>query len=246
MLHRAAGCPGGLTIFSGGCYKRRGPRERHGGRSASARNSRLPDVQDRGHPDPGWERPGLSILPPTLPDRRRHPGHARGGGDRPARGSSLSPAKRREPRVDRARASELAARFPEIPLLVVGDLMIDRYLWGSVSRISPEAPVPVVRGLVVSDSAKGGISADLLASVLPEAARRRLPVVVDPKVRLFPHYRPATVVTPNTREAMEAAGLPARTEEEFDVLGRRLLHLLDSPHVLITRGERGMLLVGGD
>ncbi|MBF0622674.1 MAG: D-glycero-beta-D-manno-heptose-7-phosphate kinase [Magnetococcales bacterium] len=29
--------------------------------------------------------------------------------------------------------------------MVIGDLMLDRYLWGSVSRISPEAPVPVVR-----------------------------------------------------------------------------------------------------
>ena len=31
-------------------------------------------------------------------------------------------------------------------LLVLGDLMVDRYLWGQVERISPEAPVPVVRG----------------------------------------------------------------------------------------------------
>lgn len=30
------------------------------------------------------------------------------------------------------------------PVLIVGDVMIDRYLTGSVSRISPEAPVPVV------------------------------------------------------------------------------------------------------
>ncbi|HVB58993.1 MAG TPA: D-glycero-beta-D-manno-heptose-7-phosphate kinase [Candidatus Acidoferrales bacterium] len=30
-------------------------------------------------------------------------------------------------------------------LLVIGDLMLDRYLWGAVDRISPEAPVPVVR-----------------------------------------------------------------------------------------------------
>ena len=29
--------------------------------------------------------------------------------------------------------------------LVIGDLMLDRYLWGQVERISPEAPVPVVR-----------------------------------------------------------------------------------------------------
>jgi D-beta-D-heptose 7-phosphate kinase / D-beta-D-heptose 1-phosphate adenosyltransferase len=30
-------------------------------------------------------------------------------------------------------------------VLVVGDLMLDAYLWGDVSRISPEAPVPVVK-----------------------------------------------------------------------------------------------------
>lgn len=31
------------------------------------------------------------------------------------------------------------------PIIVIGDVMLDRYIWGEVSRISPEAPVPVVR-----------------------------------------------------------------------------------------------------
>ena len=35
-------------------------------------------------------------------------------------------------------------QFKQIRALVIGDLMIDEYLWGSVDRISPEAPVPVV------------------------------------------------------------------------------------------------------
>jgi rfaE bifunctional protein kinase chain/domain len=35
-------------------------------------------------------------------------------------------------------------RFPGRRVLVVGDLMLDEYVWGSVRRISPEAPVPVV------------------------------------------------------------------------------------------------------
>lgn len=35
--------------------------------------------------------------------------------------------------------------FSALTVLVVGDLMLDRYLWGDVERISPEAPVPVVR-----------------------------------------------------------------------------------------------------
>lgn len=39
----------------------------------------------------------------------------------------------------------LLHRFPEQRILVVGDLMLDRYLWGAATRISPEAPVPVVR-----------------------------------------------------------------------------------------------------
>src|SRR5580704_9259309 len=30
-------------------------------------------------------------------------------------------------------------------VLVIGDLMLDRYLWGMVEKVSPEAPVPVVR-----------------------------------------------------------------------------------------------------
>ena len=34
--------------------------------------------------------------------------------------------------------------FQNLKALVIGDLMIDEYLWGSVDRISPEAPVPVV------------------------------------------------------------------------------------------------------
>jgi D-beta-D-heptose 7-phosphate kinase/D-beta-D-heptose 1-phosphate adenosyltransferase len=35
--------------------------------------------------------------------------------------------------------------FSKLNILVVGDVMLDRYWWGDVSRISPEAPVPVVR-----------------------------------------------------------------------------------------------------
>jgi D-beta-D-heptose 7-phosphate kinase/D-beta-D-heptose 1-phosphate adenosyltransferase len=35
-------------------------------------------------------------------------------------------------------------RFSGVRILVVGDIMLDRFIWGDVSRISPEAPVPVV------------------------------------------------------------------------------------------------------
>jgi D-beta-D-heptose 7-phosphate kinase/D-beta-D-heptose 1-phosphate adenosyltransferase len=44
-----------------------------------------------------------------------------------------------------ARAAELIARFADQRVLVVGDVMLDRFIVGRVTRISPEAPVPVVR-----------------------------------------------------------------------------------------------------
>jgi len=40
--------------------------------------------------------------------------------------------------------SEAVRKFRGKRILVIGDLMLDRFVWGSVSRISPEAPVPVV------------------------------------------------------------------------------------------------------
>lgn len=38
----------------------------------------------------------------------------------------------------------LLERIQSLPVLVVGDIILDRYIWGKVERISPEAPVPVV------------------------------------------------------------------------------------------------------
>jgi len=39
---------------------------------------------------------------------------------------------------------KIIRRFSGVRILVVGDIMLDRFIWGRVSRISPEAPVPVV------------------------------------------------------------------------------------------------------
>ena len=42
------------------------------------------------------------------------------------------------------RVAEIVGAFQGKRVMVLGDVMLDRYLWGAVSRISPEAPVPVV------------------------------------------------------------------------------------------------------
>ena len=40
---------------------------------------------------------------------------------------------------------DLLSQFSKKHILVIGDVMLDKYIWGSVDRISPEAPVPVVK-----------------------------------------------------------------------------------------------------
>lgn len=57
---------------------------------------------------------------------------------------------------DLHRVLDLVGRgFGGVRVLVVGDLMLDKYIWGDVSRISPEAPVPVLRSVRHSDVAGG-------------------------------------------------------------------------------------------
>jgi D-beta-D-heptose 7-phosphate kinase/D-beta-D-heptose 1-phosphate adenosyltransferase len=48
------------------------------------------------------------------------------------------------PRLDRRRLERIVDEFAAVRLLVLGDLVLDEYIWGDVDRVSPEAPVPVV------------------------------------------------------------------------------------------------------
>ena len=47
-------------------------------------------------------------------------------------------------RLDARRLAKLVQSFRQLRLLVLGDVVLDEYLWGDVERVSPEAPVPVV------------------------------------------------------------------------------------------------------
>ncbi len=58
---------------------------------------------------------------------------------------------------------DILGRFQRSHLLVVGDLMLDRFIWGDVDRISPEAPVPVLR--VRSESFRLGGAANVIHNI---------------------------------------------------------------------------------
>ncbi len=57
--------------------------------------------------------------------------------------------------MEKARFDEIISRFRDKSILVIGDLMVDAYLWGNADRISPEAPVPIVH-ITETNSNPGG------------------------------------------------------------------------------------------
>jgi len=84
-----------------------------------------------------------------------------------------------------SQAKSLLDRFPSLKTLVVGDLMLDHFIWGAVSRISPEAPVPVVEvtretevaggaGNVAANMAALGAEVHLVGLVGTDASADRL------------------------------------------------------------------------
>ncbi len=54
------------------------------------------------------------------------------------------PVPKSQVQLPPGRLRELLGGFPDVHILVVGDVMLDHFIWGRVTRISPEAPVPVV------------------------------------------------------------------------------------------------------
>ena len=99
--------------------------------------------------------------------------------------------------------------------------------------------------LVISDYDKGVITPRVLKKILP-LAYRHIPVLVDPKIRNFKSYRPATLVTPNHHEALRLANLDDDNDETLHAAARAIRNRLACDAVLVTRGDRGMMLLEGD
>ncbi|MDE3201131.1 MAG: bifunctional D-glycero-beta-D-manno-heptose-7-phosphate kinase/D-glycero-beta-D-manno-heptose 1-phosphate adenylyltransferase HldE [Acidobacteriota bacterium] len=58
-------------------------------------------------------------------------------------------------------AQTIEDKWPLLRVLVIGDVMLDKYIWGEVARISPEAPVPVVRATRTSERPGGAANVAL-------------------------------------------------------------------------------------
>src|SRR5690349_20243513 len=250
--------------------------------------------------------------------------------------------------LTKTRAAEILRSLRNRYVVVLGDVMLDEFVWGDVTRISPEAPVPVVdvrresmhlggaanvlanlvalgaRGsvvgvvgndaagrrlqtglselgvqdqyllvdesrpsttktriiahsqlvvradresrspvtgkledkivshlkdalkhadaFVISDYDKGVVTPRILREILP-IAYARVPVLVDPKLRNFNHYYPATLVTPNHFEALRMSDTEDTSDDGSLHAAKVIRDKLGCDAVLITRGDRGMMLL---
>ncbi len=104
--------------------------------------------------------------------------------------------------------------------------------------------------LIVSDYGKGLICGGLMGELRALQARYaakggRLKILVDPKTPNWSYYQGAYLLTPNTKETGEGAGLPVSTPPEIKTAGAALRRSLDSEHLLATLGAQGMALFAG-
>ncbi len=242
----------------------------------------------------------------------------------------------------------LSNAFQHARIAVVGDLMLDRYTFGSVSRISPEAPVPVLEieseqarlggaanvghnilglgatplmlgvvgddtsglilkgiftdlgfpldgiitdpdrpttvktrviagsqqmlrmdhevkheisretedrliaalsnniddldGIILEDYNKGVVTKSVINRVIALGREFGKPVFVDPKAQNFFEYQQCTVFKPNKKEVEDALGMRLSDESDTTAAGLRLLEMLNADNILLTLGEKGMML----
>lgn len=147
--------------------------------------------------------------------------------------------------LDAERLGRIVDAFEGLTLLVVGDVMLDEYLWGDAERVSPEAPVPVVHvrresealggaGNVVRNVVALGGRAMLCAVVGDDAAGRRVADLlkdlgVDPRGLVALEGRPTTRKTRVVARSQQLVRFDHEDEAELSKDdARRLLREIET------------------
>ena len=107
-----------------------------------------------------------------------------------------------------------------------------------------EAGVGNAKAVILSDYAKGVLTEGTIAAAVSAARRSGALVVVDPKARDLRRYAGATVITPNALEASQATGIDCDDDEGAARAGRAIASMTGCSAVVITRGARGMTVLG--
>ncbi|WP_024512113.1 D-glycero-beta-D-manno-heptose-7-phosphate kinase [Bradyrhizobium sp. ARR65] len=97
--------------------------------------------------------------------------------------------------------------------------------------------------VLLSDYAKGVLTARVIRNVIDAARNLGKRVIVDPKSTNFAIYRGATLLTPNRKEFAEATRSRADSAESIALAARDVMQLADCEAILVTQSEHGMTLV---
>ena len=97
--------------------------------------------------------------------------------------------------------------------------------------------------ILLSDYAKGVLTARVIRNVIDAARKAGKRVIVDPKSANFAIYRGATLLTPNRKEFAEATRSSAGSDADIAEAAQDAMILADCEAMLVTQSERGMTLV---
>ena len=176
-----------------------------------------------------------------------------------------------KPALTLSRLERIVHGFARVRLLVVGDVMLDEYLWGDVERVSPEAPVPVVHvqreshalggaGNVVRNVVAMGARCGFCAVVGEDAAGDRIvdllkDLGVDPAGVVRDGGRPTTRKTRVEARSQQLLRYDRETDEAIPCWTDRTAIPWDRmsaddrlwlPHVLEGRDVDGRFVFDGD
>jgi D-beta-D-heptose 7-phosphate kinase/D-beta-D-heptose 1-phosphate adenosyltransferase len=118
---------------------------------------------------------------------------------------------------------------------------IEQKLIDAILPLLPRADI-----VLLSDYAKGVLTARVIRNVIDAARKLGKRVIVDPKSANFAIYRGATLLTPNRKEFAEATRSRAGTEAEIAVAAQDAMQLADCEAMLVTLSEHGMILMPRD
>jgi len=111
---------------------------------------------------------------------------------------------------------------------------------GNTMRAALTAALPGAGAVVLSDYGKGALSD--VEGMIADCRAAGVAVLVDPKGTDFSKYRGASLLTPNQSEFEAVAGV-CKTDEELVSKAREMLDGLDLDALLVTRSEKGMMLL---
>ncbi|MBR1229232.1 MULTISPECIES: D-glycero-beta-D-manno-heptose-7-phosphate kinase [unclassified Bradyrhizobium] len=115
---------------------------------------------------------------------------------------------------------------------------IEQKLIDAILPLLPRADI-----VLLSDYAKGVLTARVIRNVIDAARKLGKRVIVDPKSANLAIYRGATLLKPNRKEFAEATRSRVDTEKSIADAAQEIMQLADCEAVLVTQGERGMTLV---